>query len=255
MATCFTIFLAFVGGYFLTNKVFTTAQAGEEKEPPTHRIHSLDEMIKDPILANAMHTNDNYKFLYGKVRQKGDKGESFAEVWINQNGDGKYKVIWYRDVNDSENVYESTNRGDKVKTTLKKHGKVEITDSLKKMKLPTPEKRLQNAVYPNWNGTFTGTIVDSLIHPESDIQSLFLRSKVSNDGVVEILGRKVTKFIVDPQYKKDKVDTGHYEYYFDNETGILLKIISYDGNEVKEETCFEELEFKVINDNKFDFKL
>ncbi|MDP2212205.1 MAG: hypothetical protein Q8J63_10760 [Candidatus Aquicultor sp.] len=241
----------FAGGYIISNSMMKSADA-VNTEPPTHRIHTLEDVLKDPILANAMHTNDNYRTLYGTVKLKSVKGDEFAEVWIEQGKSAKYKVHYILDINDADAVIESTNRGDKVKTINRKLASEEITDAIPEMKKPA--KLQPNTIYPNWNGTFTGSIVDSLIHPENSIQSLFLRSKITNNGTDTILGRKVTKYTIEPQYKKPMVDTGKYEYYFDNETGILLKTTAYDGNNIKEDLHFETLELNCeIDDKMFRF--
>lgn len=204
-------------------------------------IHTTVESLAagDPVLAKALSANENYQSITGTIIKNSTKGGSSADVVLQQEP-AKYSIVYTPDTSNPGHTIIDKNRGDKVLLYDTKEQSRSITDAIPTMK--PPRERDSNTIYPNWNGTHTLTDeVNVLLHPEMAIQGLFTRSKVTNEGTFEIAGRSATKYTVDPVSKKEQVEKGKYEYFFDNELGILLRIAKYDRNRVIEEVYFEVL--------------
>ncbi|MDI6815964.1 MAG: hypothetical protein QME41_02060 [Actinomycetota bacterium] len=219
-------------------------------------IHTIvRNLTSDPVLAKAMNTNANYNTLIGTIKKNSSKENSSAELTVQQNP-ALYSVVYTPDLRDPAETIEEKNNGDKVLRFDKKKQKKEYSNSIPEM--TTSGARDSNTIYPNWNGTSTQIHeVNALLHPEISIQGLFTRSIVTNKGVAEIAGRKATEYMVEPRVKKEQLDfdkIDRYEFFFDNETGILLRTVSYDGSNIKEEIYFEKIDIdREIDQNIFKF--
>lgn len=77
-----------------------------------------------------------------------------------------------------------------------------------------------------------------MLHPEMFIQGALNRGKVTVQGEEKILGRDATVIVIDRDVKEGKIGN-RQTFWFDNQTGIILK--AADANKPLRTTVFEKI--------------
>jgi outer membrane lipoprotein-sorting protein len=82
--------------------------------------------------------------------------------------------------------------------------------------------------------------VNELIHPEMFIQGAFSRGQVTVKEEETFLNRKATVIVLN--YKEGKLGN-RQTFWIDNDTGIILKLVSSDGDKPVQTIAFNEIKF------------
>lgn len=195
-----------------------------------------------PVIKNkALNTNANYSVLEGSIsrtfHENGDK--QIVEFTIEQ--PGRFHAKHIPNAKNPNLFEESVNDGTFVKT---KGSDGKLNESTppsiaKKEKAQDLDKKIS----PDYNGTylpFGG--VNEMLHPEMFIQGALNRGKVTVKGEEKILGRDATVIVIDRDVKEGKIGN-RQTFWFDNQTGIILKAVDADGDKPLRTTVFEKIKF------------
>ncbi|TXK75474.1 hypothetical protein [Paenibacillus sp. N3.4] len=93
--------------------------------------------------------------------------------------------------------------------------------------------------------------MNELLHPEMFVIDLFSKGQFSVKGEEKFLDRDTTVIVLD----RNEGKLGNkLTFWFDNQTGIILKMVSSDGEKPLQTMAFEKVTFssKITNDR---FKL
>jgi outer membrane lipoprotein-sorting protein len=211
-------------------------------------VNSLDLLKQDLFINNiVLNANRNYKNLNGTVTKSDSSGiQSRAVFSIEQ--PSRFKLIYTPNINEPNNIVEAVNDGSKVQTNDSKQNKFDEFLPMKPM--ATPKVPDESAVIPDYNGTFLPTGgINELIHPEMYIQSTFRNGTISLLKDEKFLSRNTKVYQLD--YKQSKLGTKQ-QFWFDSETGIILKTIIFNGDKIVQTYAFDSIDYpNKINDLKF----
>ncbi|MCP3776467.1 hypothetical protein NLX71_24790 [Paenibacillus sp. MZ04-78.2] len=192
--------------------------------------------INDKILI----TNQTYSSLEGKISTTyHTTGEQeVIELVIEQ--PGKFYAKQILDSKNPSYFVEAVNDGEEVQ--VKESDSSEVQTSLPPNKSDAKAiYETNNAITPDYNGTYLPIGgVNELLHPEMFIQGAFTRGNVTVKGIEKYLERETT--VVSLDYPKGKLGNKH-TFSIDNQTGIILKLVSSEDDKPIQTITFEQIKF------------
>jgi outer membrane lipoprotein-sorting protein len=214
------------------------AQADSNKPSPNF-VTTRDDLKKVPIVKDKILTaNNNYKSFSGTVivNSKANNLQSKIDVWIAQ--PDKFRIEYTPNVNQPEYTEVAVNDGKTVQSKNSKDGKIKTSDPVKKMS--KPQSIEDNEIVPDFNGTFLPIGgINELIHPEM-LEGVFRSGKLTTTENEQYLNRKVTIMRID---QTDSKAGNCQKFWVDNETGIILKAVLYNNDEVIYSVAFQSINF------------
>jgi len=210
-------------------------------------VNSREQVEKVPIIENKLlKANDQYKSLEGTIIIEKEGVTSKVNLSIEQ--PSRFYCEYIPNIKEPDVKIEAINNGDEVQ---EKDEYSNIEKSEPWVETKRPDQLEDNAVYPNYNGTFLPNApVNEMIHPEMYAQSAFRRGELEVVGEENYLNRKTT--LIQVKYKESKLGNVQ-KFWVDNETGIILRTVIYDNNEPVKSKYFESISFnKNISSKRFN---
>ncbi|WP_281888431.1 hypothetical protein [Paenibacillus sp. YYML68] len=244
----YSILLGCIAGAvaFVAPEVKMNGQAAASVTLPEHATTKAEfEKSKDiissiPVLMDkAMRTNQQYKVLEGVVSIRLEERGEEERIDLTIKQPDQFYVRRTPNSNNPADYEEAINDGSTVH--IKDH-KGKISTSKPFSKHPSENfSDLNKKINPDYNGTYLPIGgVNEMLHPEMFIQGMLTRGVVTVQGEEQFLGRVTTVIVVDLKNGKlgDRVT-----FWFDNDTGIILKIVDSDGDRPIRTMAFESISF------------
>lgn len=224
----------------LKSNIIEHAQAAISTDPSSlQSIEKAKSQIDGiPVIKNkGLKTNANYISLEGQISTKLEQtGEvSLTDITVEQ--PGRFHVKYTHDTKTPSLFEEAVNDGEKV----------QIKDNAGKINdFAAPAKSVEkidnvNNTSPDYNGTYLPIGgVNELLHPEMFIIDLFSKGQFTVKGEENYLDRDTTVIVLN---RSEGKLGNKLTFWFDNETGIILKMVSSDGDKPLQTIAFEKVNF------------